>query len=55
MRAVEVLPVPRGPAEQVGVGDLAIPNGVAQGALVTCSWPSTSANRWGRKRRYSAW
>ena len=31
IRAVEVLPVPRGPAEQVGVADPLVAHGVAQG------------------------
>ena len=31
MRADDVLPVPRGPAEQVGVADPVVADGVAQG------------------------
>ena len=38
------------PGEQVGVADAPVATAL-RSARVTCSWPRSSAKRWGRKRR----
>jgi hypothetical protein len=54
IRAVEVLPVPRGPLKRY-----ACPTRPSRTAFLrarlTCSCPSTSSKRCGRKRRYRDW
>ena len=53
MRAIEVLPVPRGPGEEVGVADPAVAHGVAQGGddvvladdLAEAAWPVAPVER----------
>jgi len=47
MRAMVVLPVPRGPQKKISMRDALLLDGMVS-VCVTCSWPTTSANRCGR-------
>src|SRR3954451_4408120 len=53
MRAIEVLPVPRGPAKRYAWRTASVPIALLS-VRTTASCPTTSAKLWGRYFRYSA-